>query len=63
MITFLESMAASRGFIALTLEATLNAASFYRRCGYGGEGKEVDAIYHLPRGVDLPCVRMSKTLI
>ena len=37
----------------------LNAADFYRRCGYVGDEQ---AIYHSPSGLQLACIPMRKHL-
>jgi hypothetical protein len=37
----------------------LNAASFYRACGYVGEQP---AIYHSPSGLELACIPMTKRI-
>lgn len=59
MLTFLEDLARELGFKDVNLEATLNAADFYRRCGYVGD--EV-AVYHSPSGLKLACIPMEKQL-
>lgn len=60
MLTFLEGLARTLGLQDVVLDATLNAAAFYRRCGYVGEAT---ALYHSPLGIDLACVPMVKTLV
>jgi GNAT superfamily N-acetyltransferase len=37
MLDFLEHLARSHGLTSLKLDATLNAAPFYRRCGWIGD--------------------------
>ena len=60
MLAFLEALAHTLGLEDVVLDATLNAAAFYRRCGYVGEAT---ALYHSPLGIDLACVPMVKTLV
>ncbi len=62
MVGHLEGIAISKGLTELGLEATLNAAAFYRSCGYGGAEREQVSVYHSPKGVSLASVRMSKSL-
>lgn len=57
MLAYLEALAQELGIEELILDATLNAADFYRRCGY--EGSE-PAIYHSPSGLQLACIPMRK---
>ncbi|KHA62097.1 GNAT family acetyltransferase [Vibrio variabilis] len=59
MLAFLEQMAREHKLDKMVLEATLNAAPFYRSCGFHGE--EIST-YHSPRGVSLDCVVMEKPL-
>lgn len=59
MLAYLEDLARSLGMQDVTLDATLNAAAFYRQCGYAGEQTSV---YHSPLGIELACVPMVKTL-
>ncbi|MGI4985773.1 MAG: GNAT family N-acetyltransferase [Janthinobacterium lividum] len=59
MMTFIEALALARGMRVLTLDATLNAAPFYRRCGFVGDAVSV----HVgPTSLSLACVPMRKTL-
>jgi N-acetylglutamate synthase-like GNAT family acetyltransferase len=60
MMAYLEALARAAQVPQLHLRATLNAAPFYRRCGFVG-----DAVgqYHSPRGIVLDCVPMQKTLV
>jgi GNAT superfamily N-acetyltransferase len=60
MLAHLEQLASDAGLSHLTLESTLNAAPFYRACGYVGDKVST---YHSPRGVSLACVPMAKALI
>ena len=59
MMSFLEDIARTAGLTELMLDSTLNAAEFYRSCGFVG-----DAIgkYQSPRGITLDCVPMTKVL-
>lgn len=59
MLRFLEALARDLGVAGVCLDATLNAADFYRRCGYVGEGS---AVYQSPSGLQLACVPMLKKL-
>lgn len=59
LLTYLENMAVAAGLDQLTLNSTLNAAPFYRKCGY--EGYAV-SVYSSPRGFKLDCVPMTKAL-
>ncbi|MGK0408688.1 MAG: N-acetylglutamate synthase-like GNAT family acetyltransferase [Shewanella psychromarinicola] len=59
MLVFLECRALENGLELLQLESTLNAASFYRACGFVGD--EVST-YHSPRGIRLDCIPMRKSL-
>lgn len=59
LLACLETMAHERGIERLSLDASLNAAPFYRACGY--RGTEV-SVYHSPRGIDLACIPMAKKL-
>ncbi|SDZ37488.1 GNAT family N-acetyltransferase [Pseudomonas salomonii] len=59
MLDHLEKLARELAIEALVLDATLNAASFYRACGYVGEEQ---AVYHSPSGLALACIPMVKRL-
>lgn len=59
VVLFLVDRARAAGLAELRLDATLNAAPFYRRCGFDGAAR---GIYHSPRGFDLPCVPMALRL-
>lgn len=59
MLVFLEELAKHNGLQLLKLESTLNAAPFYRSCGFAGE--EIST-YHSPRGISLDCIPMEKSL-
>jgi N-acetylglutamate synthase-like GNAT family acetyltransferase len=59
MMLFLEDIGRAAGLTTLMLDSTLNAAEFYRSCGFIGEkiGE-----YHSPRGITLDCIPMTKIL-
>jgi len=59
MVSFLEKIALNHGLETLTLDSTLNAASFYRACGFNGH--EVGT-YNSPRGISLDCIPMAKII-
>ena len=59
IITFLETIAKQSGLTKLTLDSTLNAAPFYRKCGFDGEAV---GTYQSPRGISLDCIPMTKGL-
>jgi GNAT superfamily N-acetyltransferase len=59
MLRFLENLAHSHGLATIKLDATLNAAPFYRRCGWAGD---TISTYRSPRGLELACVPMTKTV-
>lgn len=59
IMSHLETLAREAGLAQLHLESSLNAAPFYRACGFKGE--EV-AEYHSPKGVSLDCILMIKDL-
>ena len=59
MVSFLEDIGRAAGLTQLTLDSTLNAAEFYRSCGFVGEAI---GRYRSPRGVTLDCVPMTKAL-
>ena len=59
MVSFLEDIGRAAGLTKLTLDSTLNAAEFYRSCGFIGEAK---GIYQSPRGIALDCIPMTKVL-
>ncbi|PRA11715.1 MULTISPECIES: GNAT family N-acetyltransferase [Pseudomonas] len=59
MLAFLEDLARELDMSTLVLDSTLNAASFYRACGYVGDEQ---AMYHSPSGLQLACVPMKKHL-
>ena len=59
LLAHLESLARRVGLTHLHLESTLNAAPFYRACGFLGERV---AQYQSPRGLSLDCIPMIKHL-
>jgi GNAT superfamily N-acetyltransferase len=60
MMAHLESQAMGSRLTRLTLDSTLNAAPFYRKCGFVGDQRSV---YESPRGISLACVPMTKQLV
>ncbi len=52
-----EDLGRSAGLTQLTLDSTLNAAPFYRRCGFVGDAV---GVYRSPRGISLDCIPMTK---
>lgn len=59
MLEHLEQVVLELGIEEVVLDATLNAAQFYRSRGY--EGCE-QSIYHSPSGLELACIPMVKRL-
>ena len=60
LMQFLERIAKEDGAKwPLHLDATLNAAPFYRKLGFVGD---TPSQYHSPRGFALDCIRMEKAL-
>ena len=59
MLDHLENVARELAIEEVVLDATLNAASFYRRHGYTGDEQ---AVYHSPSGLQLACIPMSKRI-
>lgn len=53
MLDHLEALARTLKIEELVLDARLNAASLYRRCGYVGHD---EAIYHSPSGLQWACI-------
>lgn len=60
LLAAVESQALNQGLSEITLNATLNSASFYERRGYSSLGPTT---YQLPSGIELPCVRMRRALV
>ncbi|MCE9678093.1 GNAT family N-acetyltransferase [Shewanella sp. AS1] len=59
MLQHLERLALDNGINQLSLDSTLNAAPFYRRCGFIGNSLST---YHSPTGISLDCIPMHKQL-
>ena len=59
MLEHLEQIATEAGLIEVWLESTLNAASFYRECGYVGDKV---AIHESDKGTRLECIPMVKRI-
>lgn len=59
MLVFLERLGSDAGLTELVLSSTLNAAAFYRQCGFVGD---TIGVYQSPRGFTLDCIPMSKAL-
>jgi GNAT superfamily N-acetyltransferase len=59
IMNYLEGLAVSAGLSVIQLDATLNAASFYRSLGFEGDDRSV---YRSSLGVSLVCVPMVKGL-
>ncbi|MDP1249940.1 GNAT family N-acetyltransferase, partial [Klebsiella pneumoniae] len=59
MLDHLENVARELAIEEVVLDATLNAASFYRRHGYTGDEQ---AVYHSPSGLQLACIPMTKRI-
>ncbi|MEI7254896.1 GNAT family N-acetyltransferase [Dickeya dadantii] len=57
MMQHLEMLARAAGLVEIRLDASLNAAPFYRSLGFSGD--EV-SLYHSPRGFSLACIPMVK---
>lgn len=60
MLRFLEGLANQHNLPLMKLESTLNAAAFYRSCGFIGDELST---YHSPRGISLDCILMEKRLL
>ncbi len=59
MMQHLEVQARQASLATLKLDATLNAAPFYRACGFTGSQT---AQYQSSRGITLVCIPMMKSL-
>ena len=57
IIAHLVDIGRSSGLTELKLDATLNAAPFYRCCGFVGDAI---GVYRSPRGISLDCIPMTK---
>lgn len=60
VLSHLEKLALDAGLAQLSLDSTLNAAPFYRGCGFVGDSV---AKYESPRGISLDCIPMIKSLL
>lgn len=60
ILNYLEALAREHGLQSIKLESTLNAAPFYRACGF--EGTELSQ-YVTPKGLRLDCIPMTKALV
>jgi len=60
IVNFLESIARKHKLQLLKLESTLNAAPFYRACGF--KGQELSQ-YVTQKGTRLDCILMTKALV
>jgi len=56
IIARLVDLGRSAGLTELRLDATLNAAPFYRCCGFVGDAV---GVYRSPRGISLDCIPMT----
>ena len=59
MMAHLEDLAMRSGLERIKLDSTLNAAPFYRKCGFNGD--EIST-YTSPKGISLDCIPMCKCL-
>lgn len=59
LMRHMEALAKQACLTRLYLDASLNAAPFYRKCGFVGDQP---AKYQSPRGVTLDCIPMTKEL-
>ena len=59
VLLHLEKLAFDAGLTQLSLDSTLNAAPFYRECGFVGDSVTQ---YESPRGISLDCIPMVKSL-
>ena len=59
IMSYLEDIGRAAGLTQLTLDSTLNAAPFYRSCGFVGE---TIGVFQSPRGIALDCIPMTKAL-
>jgi GNAT superfamily N-acetyltransferase len=60
IMAHLESRAVESRLTRLTLDSTLNAAPFYRKCGLVGDQS---SLYQSPRGISLACIPMTKQIV
>ncbi|QDX30895.1 GNAT family N-acetyltransferase [Dickeya poaceiphila] len=59
MMQHLEVLANAAGLAEIQLDASLNAAPFYRALGFSGDDV---SLYHSPNGFSLPCIPMVKVI-
>lgn len=59
ILLYLEQLALEARLARMSVESTLNAAPFYRACGFVGE---TIGRYESPRGISLDCMEMKKSL-
>ncbi len=59
ILAHLEKLALDARLVQLSLDSTLNAAPFYRKCGFAGDSI---AKYESPKGISLDCIPMIKSL-
>ena len=59
MMAHLEGLVLSTELTEIFLDSTLNAAPFYRKCGFNGESIST---YPSLRGFTINCVRMTKSI-
>ena len=59
IVSHLEKLAIEAGLAQVNLESTLNAAAFYRSCGFVRKGISK---YNSPSGASLDCILMTKRL-
>jgi GNAT superfamily N-acetyltransferase len=59
MMRHLEHLAVNAGLTQMTLDSTLNAAAFYRKCGFVGDTMST---YVSKKGISLDCIPMLKHL-
>jgi N-acetylglutamate synthase-like GNAT family acetyltransferase len=60
IMNYLEAIAREHGLQSIKIESTLNAAPFYRACGF--EGAELSQ-YVTTKGLRLDCIPMTKALV
>lgn len=57
LLNAIEAIAKNQGILKITLDASLNAAGFYSRCGY--TRKEISS-YRCKNGIELKTIRYEK---
>lgn len=60
IMNYLETIAREHGLQSIKLESTLNAAPFYRACGFEGTALSQ---YVTTKGLRLDCIPMTKALV